>query len=512
MKARLTKNLKVKSVTTYLVIEKEQERKDIQQFLNGNEFYDEVINESIKEYLRKIGVLDENNIPTQKGNEIKKTGKMFAKEEGKYKIWYVEEENFIGNKILFIRRIAPKNDINSTNLKPLKTKLDKENHFCLPTQQNDFFRFNLINGDSEKPYEPDNNQYMITLTWEWDNLEKSSLIFKGNLSISPNEKNKSDIVIKTMNLSFEDNFRGNLRDFIKKIFIDWDTKTERLKIRFQELDNHEKETFEKNISIRWNGFDIQFKKVPLMPYDKENAEKWRNWLVTQELEEKYFNRNDFSELVKEINQKPALEPFHLSSIKPFEFLKIIGKSENPKPYWHLRATLDLNPIDDIIKSYSKIELEKNRRISFKDLAQKLKSGLVEVNKPFDFFYYDRYIKNNIQQKTVMTFIHAIQATRSYVITDTENSYSNLFKNEPNLNVIDLKKIFDKSKPAHDRYLVLKQGEKLISWVCTNSIDYIRFDEQNFDEKTLGTIQQGVVFARINNNTLDENLRTFIKSK
>jgi hypothetical protein len=110
----------------------------------------------------------------------------------------------------------------------------------------------------------------------------------------------------------------------------------------------------------------------------------------------------------------------------------------------------------------------------------------------------------------MTFIHAIQATRSYVITDTKNSYSNLFKNEPNLNVIDLKKIFDKSKPAHDRYLVLKQGEKLISWVCTNSIDYIRFDEQNFDEKTLGTIQQGVVFARINNNTLDEHLRTFIK--
>jgi hypothetical protein len=370
MIATLTKNLKVKSVTTYLVIEKEQERKDIQQFLNGNEFYDEVINESIKEYLRKIGVLDENNIPTQKGNEIKKTGKMFAREEGKYKIWYVEEENFIGNKILFIRRIAPKNDINSTNLKPLKTKLDKENHFCLPTQQNDFFRFNLIDSNSEKPYEPDNNQYGITLTWVWDNLEKSFLIFEGNLSISPNEKNKSDIVIKTMNLSFEDNFRGNLRDFIKEIFIDWDTKTERLKIRFQELDNHEKETFEKNIQDGWNGFDIQFKKVPLMPYDKENAEKWRNWLVTQELEEKYFNRNDFSELVKEINQKPALEPFPLSSIKPYEFLKIIGKSENPKPYWHLRATLDLNPNDDVFKSNNKkIELEKNQKISFEKLAQ-----------------------------------------------------------------------------------------------------------------------------------------------
>jgi len=193
MIATLTKNLKVKSVTTYLVIEKEQERKDIQQFLNGNEFYDEVINESIKEYLRKIGVLDQNNIPTQKGNEIKKTGKMFAREEGKYKIWYVEEENFIGNKILFIRRIAPKNDINSTNLKPLKTKLDKENHFCLPTQQNDFFRFNLINGDSEKPYEPDNNQYVITLIWEWDNLEKSFLIFKGNLSISSDSNEKTKV-------------------------------------------------------------------------------------------------------------------------------------------------------------------------------------------------------------------------------------------------------------------------------------------------------------------------------
>jgi hypothetical protein len=354
MKARLTKNLKVKSVTTYLVIEKEQERKDIQQFLNGNKFHNEIINERVREYLRKLRVLDENNIPTQKGNEIKKTGKMFAKEEGKYKIWYIERDNFIGNKILFIKRAAPRNDIK--NLETLKTKLDKETHFCLPTQQNDFFRFNLIDSNSEKPYEPDNNQYGITLTWVWDNLEKSFLIFEGNLSISPNEKNKSDIVIKTMNLSFEDNFRGNLRDFIKEIFTDWDTKTERLKIRFQELDNHEKETFEKNISIQngWNGFDIKFEKIPLIPYDEQEAEKWRNWLVTQELEKEYFNRNDFSELVKEINQKPALEPFYLSSIEPYEFLKIIGKSKNPKPYWHLMATLDLNPNKDVLKSYSKM--------------------------------------------------------------------------------------------------------------------------------------------------------------
>jgi hypothetical protein len=142
----------------------------------------------------------------------------------------------------------------------------------------------------------------------------------------------------------------------------------------------------------------------LMPYDGQEAEKWRNWLVVQELEKRYFSKHELSELVHEINQKTALASFDFSEVHPYEFIKYIKKTENTNAYWHLRATLDLNPNDDVFKSNNKkIELEKNQKISFEKLAQQLKSGLVEVNKPFDFFYYDRYIKNNIQQKKSYDF-------------------------------------------------------------------------------------------------------------
>jgi len=526
MKARLTKKLEVKSVITYLVIETEQERKDIQEFLNDKKFKDDVINQRVYEYLRSIRVLDENNLPTQKGDKIKKTGKMPVKQEGKYRVWFIED-NFLGKKILHFKRIEPKKDMN--NLSELKISFDKENHYYLPLdetnnekQPEEFFIFNVLNGNENKPYEEYNNSIDITLTWMWEEFEKSYLIFTGNLVPYQVKQKNGNHFNQKLKPAVEIPYKYDLEKCIQEILTDWDYKFKKYKIRFEELkDDNEKKHFEKNITIQngWKNFDIQFEKVPLMPYDKENAEKWRNWLVIQELEKEYLNPNDFLELATEINQKTALASFDFSEVHPYEFIKNIKKTENTNAYWHLRATLDLNPNKDVLKSYSKIELEKNRRISFEVLAQQLKSGITEINKPFNVFYYDKHIKNNIQQKTVMTFIRAIQATRSYVITDIENSYSNLLKNEPNLHVIDLKEIFGKpkpahdSKPAHDRYLVLKQGEKLIAWVCTNSIDYIRFNEQNFDEKTLGTIQQSVVFTRIeNNNTLAENLRTFIKSK
>ena len=50
MKATLTKKIKVKTATAYLVFEKEQDRPDIVKFLNGEKFEDETMNNIVKEY------------------------------------------------------------------------------------------------------------------------------------------------------------------------------------------------------------------------------------------------------------------------------------------------------------------------------------------------------------------------------------------------------------------------------------------------------------------------------
>jgi len=517
MKARLTKNLKVKSVTTYLVIEIEQERKDIQAFLNDKKFKDDDINQRVYEYLRSIRVLDENNLPTQKGEKIKKTGKIPVKQEGKYRVWFIED-NFLGKKILHFKRIEPKKE---NNLSKLEISFDKENHYYLPLdetnnekQPEEFFIFNVLNGNENKPYEEYNNSIDITLTWMWEEFEKSYLIFTGNLvSYQAEQKNGNQFYQKLKPVEIP--YKYDLEKCIQEILTDWDYKFKKYKIRFEELkDDNEKKHFEKNITIQngWKNFDIQFEKVPLMPYDNENAEKWRNWLVTQELEKNYFNRNDFSELVKEINQKPALEPFHLSSIKPFEFLKIIGKSENPKPYWHLMATLDLNPSSHM-KHYSLIQFSKNEQISFQDIAQKLKAGIIEnSNDSFTFVYYDRFLIKELQQKKAIALINAIQAKKIVIITNLEYSESSLLQNNKQIELINLKQVFKQEKPAHDRYLIFIDSQNIYVWNCSNSIDYINFQEPDFDEKTVGVIKESVVFTRISKEILDNNLLNFVKTK
>jgi len=268
MKAILTKNLQVKSLTTYLVIEKEKERKDIQEFLNGKEFEDEVVNERVKEYLIKISVLDENNIPTQKGERIKKTGKMFVREEGVYKIWYVDNDTFLREKLLYIQRIAPKNN---ENLTPLNMSFQQKGHHCLPTEHNEFYTFNLIeNQEKDKLCEIDKNQYSIHLTWKWDNLDTSYLIFDGSFNNFDSQKNKNpknEIKIKRSEIPFQD----DLKKRIQEILPEWSSEYNRLKIRFDELLAEEKKDFEKTFSQQqyWNDFDVKIQNLPLMPYDKK---------------------------------------------------------------------------------------------------------------------------------------------------------------------------------------------------------------------------------------------------
>jgi hypothetical protein len=176
MKATLTKNIKIKSATAYLVFEKEQERKDIQKFLNGKKFEDETINNRVKEYLRNLRIIDENHISIQKGDRIKRTGKMFVREEGKYKIWFAENDNFLGTKILYFERISPQSNI---RVDILNVNFQEENYF-LPINDNEFSDLKLII-NNQIAGQLNNTNEMINLSWIWEGWTNLITYLEGKL-------------------------------------------------------------------------------------------------------------------------------------------------------------------------------------------------------------------------------------------------------------------------------------------------------------------------------------------
>ncbi len=266
MKATFTKNIRIQTTTAYFIFEKEQERQDIQSFLQGEKFDNETINNRVKEYLQKLSILDDLGSVTPKGEKVLETGKLFVREEGKYKIWFVSGDSFIGTKILYFKRVSPQKD---STLRKLNINFEDENYF-LPVGREAFSNLKLIvNNEILGANQKAEND--ISLNWIWEDLEKSLYTFAGQID-------KNNIKSHSINSDI------NLNEFIKRVFSDWDYNYSRLKIRYKDLKDDDKIYFKINtLNHQYYDFEkVTFSDIPIMPYNRENALEWRDWLLEKE--------------------------------------------------------------------------------------------------------------------------------------------------------------------------------------------------------------------------------------
>jgi hypothetical protein len=146
MTVTLTKPIVLHSAIAYLSLVREVERKDIQEYLSGHKkFESTVIDGRVREYLKEIKIYDEQYHLTSYGNSVRATGKVKTRKEGKYQIWYTQDDSFFGNKIFYFTRFQPQKD-NNNRIQPLSLNFDQE-HFHLSVsdpKQNEFFRFELL--------------------------------------------------------------------------------------------------------------------------------------------------------------------------------------------------------------------------------------------------------------------------------------------------------------------------------------------------------------------------------
>lgn len=494
MKVTLTKNIKLSSAQSYLRFQKQEERKDIQEYLNGKKRFEPLIENRIKDYLKNIGVFDEQYQFTKLGNAVKETGKIYVSEEGKYQIWFTQNDSFFNSIILYFRRLQPnaKDEIRD------RISLDRKGHFLLPSDENKYTKLNLVSDEIFGNLNGNNDQ--IHFSWIWENLDKSYYIFSGQLGKSERQTN-----IKSEPITCD----KDIQRTISEILPEWDNEQKRYGIRFDHLNEDSRKTFEdKNYVSKWNGFEVLIQNLPLMPYDKEEAKKWRNWLLNEELKKEYFSSTDFEETARELNEKVALSAYSLDIPKAKDFVE---KTDSKKVFWHLNAPMDLNP-NTKIKLSSKIqhvELRQGDKVSFADIASKLGFDMTSV-----FLYYDRYVYTERQQRAVSALAKAVNSPKRIVVTDLtpkENSSDYIQKNAKEVLLRDCKTIF-KGKSPHDRYLITSNQTGLNIWNISNSIDYISFSDRNINETTVGTILQSVVFTPISKEMLDKDLLNFINNE
>jgi len=328
MKVTLNKNIQLNSVNVYLRFEKEVIRKDIQDYLNGKQFENLLVENRVKEYLKNIKIYDEKFQLTSLGNAVKENGMLPTAEEGMYQIWFTNRDSHFGSKIVYFKRVAPSREDSEEKL---ELKLDTEGHFLLPSENNSYSNLKLL-PINDYFGQNKNNSDNISLFWVWENLEKSNYTFDG-----PIGRGENSIKLKPINIPCQ----SDLNSLIEELLPDWDKNNKRLKVRFEEISDSSKLTFDDNeYSSIWKGFNVSIQKLPLIPFNLEEAKKWRDWLLNIELEKDYYSPERFEKTVIDKNSKNELITFHLDTPKAIEFIQNTNTS---KVFWHLSAPIDLNP-------------------------------------------------------------------------------------------------------------------------------------------------------------------------
>lgn len=499
MKATLTKKIKIQKATAYLVLEKEEKRPDIVEFLNGKHFNNAIVNNRVIKYLQGINLIDSQGNITEIGSEVIESGNILAKEEGKYQIFFTQDY-FIKGTILYFNRQSP-DRTNQRDIKPLNIDF-KEDNYYLPID-NDFSNIKL---DLTKEVEGEFNNRDISdiqLQWNWNDLNESNIQFSGTLH---REEIKENII--PVNI--------DLKDFIKQLFDDWDADKEKLKTHFLDIEN--KERFEINKSGNEFEFDYHFEQIPIMPYDKQEAVKWRNWFIDREIKEKYYLKYDFEKLVKETNYKKGFSDYQseldIPEIKEYrKSTKNKDRVKQSKSFWHLSAPLDLNPDNTGAHILKQIDYKEGLNTSFRQIV----SNLIENtdNKVNAVFYYDKYTYSQSQQKSLNAFFESFEE-----IEDLHNSTLITVKNlkgkkrsdlvNSNIKIIDINSIVKKA--PHNRYIVLAEDkDNYTLWQLPSSIDYIHFNENNVNSFTTGVIRDSISFSKVEKEMLKKEVRIHIEN-
>lgn len=501
MKITLHKQVTLKVATVYMKIKKDVMRSDIQEYLNGKRFNNTVINNRIDEYLKEIRVYDENKQLSKLGQKVRQTGLLPTPEEGKYRIWYTENDEYFGSVIMYFQRERPHDKVNVLEL-PLE--LAEKGHFLMPTRENS------KNGDLEyTKFELHSTDLVGTTFKNFESVEVKLLLDEGKQScLQFSGTLGKDSVIK---LHGEKGIETHekIEQILSEALSDYNPENKRLRIRFNPKNESCYKSFEqRHFPCHWHNFEGTIDCVKLMPYDEEDAIAWRDYLLRDELSKNYYSPEDFEQKADEINEKAGFDSYKdiLNTPKAKDF---VTKSQTE--FWHIKSPIDLNPNSLFPDISENITLQKDEKLSFAELVFRLGAG----GQNDIAIYYDNYVRNERQQKAAAALMDSIDASKKIIITDMspQNQKSDfIITKRKDLRLRDLKSGIFAQKPAHDRYLIIVSPKGTKIWVVTNSLDFIRFQENNVTPNTQSKVVESVTFTPLPISVLDKELLNFVNKE
>ncbi len=358
MKIIMQRRLCITVVQCIAKIEVEEQRKDIQDFLNGlqqgSNQIPELVYNRICEYLQKRKLLDTDNQLTPEGQEVLKTGNLFQPEEGKYRFWCVLDDPLVQSQLLHFRREKPEKmntprNGSSSPMPELKSLCEQE-HWTIPLQEQEqearHIRVQQI-GHPESPMAiaDIDRASSVTLNWQWDDLENSTYSFEGMLVIYG--KNKSiaqnaypgpiDLAAIWIRLLEQNQIAWNATYHRAMINFNKEVTPAEVYRNFLQSQSLHTDSFE------YGSFDnAEVQEMPVMPNDEEAAKAWRDWLLTEWLERDYVTSQQFQEKNLEINSHHAFKMFDLQMSNIDQLCSHLC-SFNKQAFWHLVAPIDLKP-------------------------------------------------------------------------------------------------------------------------------------------------------------------------
>lgn len=523
MKITLKRKLELKSAIVYLKLNNKVLREDIKGYLNSEFDFrsvNEIVEQRVKKYLLNEGFYGRDYTLTTKGREAKETGFVMEPEEGTYQIWYTKDDPLFGNRAFYFTRIIPKKSPDTTgNIKEGNLNLSGE-FKSLPIvsmkniQGTEFTIEKISKWDEEK--EPS----FIEMKWIWNGIENSTFNFRGFLKTANTEKNGNphqdridDTKAIDLNIPLDKHISG--------IIPDWNSETGRYRFKLENVrDNDIYLYFEYSGDRPREGYDsCRYDKLPLEPYNLEEAKKWRDKIIKLKLADSYMHPDDFTDYIIESNQKEGFSAYseHLDADMPDarQYLPEIDpakKSDRALDFWHLAAPMDLNIGFPQSLQQWHFSLKKGEHVSLNSIAEKLFWDKTKLKK---ILYYDKYVTSYYQQRTIFALLECFDCAENHIITDIlQDNFHGYLAKKKSITLKNINDVYkDKKDAPHDRYIVFNHDDVLDAWVCTNSIDYIRFYiKGEIPSGADGTILKSVNFTKVDPRVLDEELKNYLEGK
>lgn len=514
MKARFKRKIKVESFIVFANIEIEKERDDIKQYLEESLTRNDKKNVNIQSYLRTIGLIDDTNNLTAKGEQVKNTGHFASAESGKYQIWVVKNDELVDDYILGMERKKVHDD--SRKLLGIHLKNIRNEYFNLHFREyrnrdkslsineklvkiKDLGRSNPVIGIRT------NDEKTVLLAWEFDdNKQELSLagdLFKTQIKQKLEEKNIS------------------LSELLSEILpSEWDSSQQRLKVELDGLNHKAVEKFilpQHSLDIKRGNYgpfpEAVLHQIPIMPASDNIAASWLSRLIEMEATEKYLLPEEFEYKIEKLSQRNPLDVFKLSPPDIEEVMQET-KRTNSAAFWNLAAPNDLNPFSKAQEKQNKIfTLLPGVKYTFESIVFKL----MPQKTILQLIIVDRYVERANHQQSFEALVKGVREAQNeevpttlYTLARSKNDY---IPELTNISVKDFSKI---GHLDHDRFLLFRlENEDWLIWTVTRSVDYLKFPKNtSMDFQTEGICEDSVTFSRVSMRALSSKLSNSIQQE